>query len=74
MKKTTSLIPIIILLALLLSACGSSVERTLDSGNKAFSEQAYEQALDTYTQAIEMAPALAEPVYNLANTSLARGD
>ena len=68
MKKTTLLIPIIILLALSLSACGSSVERTLDSGNKSFSEQAYDQALETYTRAMEMAPTLAEPVYNLANT------
>lgn len=68
MKKTTLLIPIIILLALSLSACGSSVERTLDSGNKSFSEQAYDQALETYTQAMELAPTLAEPVYNLANT------
>lgn len=68
MKKTTLLIPIIILLALSLSACGSSVERTLDSGNKSFSEQAYDQALETYTRAMELAPTLAEPVYNLANT------
>jgi len=68
MKKTTLFIPIMILLAFSLSACGSSVERTLDNGNQAFGEQAYEQALETYAQAIEMAPTLAEPVYNLANT------
>ena len=55
MKKSFLLIPILIILALSLSACGSSVERTLDSGNKAFGEQAYEQALEIYAQAMEMA-------------------
>ena len=68
MKKSFLFIPILIVLALSLSACGSPVERTLDSGNKSFSEQAYEKALETYAQAMEMAPTLAEPVYNLANT------
>jgi Ca-activated chloride channel family protein len=68
MKKTVLLIPIMTLLILSLSACGSSVERTLESGNQAFSEQAYEQALETYAHAMEMAPTMAEPVYNLANT------
>jgi tetratricopeptide (TPR) repeat protein len=68
MKKSIIFIPLWILLVLSLSSCGSSVERTLDSGNKAFGEQAYEQAIEIYTQAMEMAPTLAEPVYNLANT------
>ena len=67
MKKTFLFIPILILFALSVSACGSSVERTLDSGNKAFNEQAYDQALMNYSQAMEMAPTLAEPIYNLAN-------
>ena len=68
MKKSFLLIPILIFITLSLSACGSSVERTLDSGNKAFGEGAYEQAIETYSRVMEMAPTLAEPVYNLANT------
>ena len=68
MNKRFLLPPFIILMALSLSACGSSVERTLESGNQAFSEGAFEDALVDYSEAMEMAPSLAEPAYNLANT------
>ncbi len=68
MKKYYIILPIFILAALALSACGSSVERTLDSGNQAYVEQDYQQAMEKYGQAMEMDPELGEPTYNLANT------
>ena len=68
MKKYYIILPIFILAALALSACGSSVERTLDSGNQAYAEQDYQQAMEKYGQAMEMDPELGEPTYNLANT------
>jgi Ca-activated chloride channel family protein len=68
MKKYYLILPIFILAALALSACGSSVEKTLDSGNQAFVEQDYQQAMEKYAQAMEMDPELGEPTYNLANT------
>jgi len=68
MKKYYIILPIFILAALAMSACGSSVERTLDSGNQAFVEQDYQQAMEKYGQAMEMDPELGEPTYNLANT------
>jgi hypothetical protein len=68
MKKYYIILPIFILAVLALSACGSSVERTLDIGNQAFVEQDYQQAMEKYGQAMEMDPELGEPTYNLANT------
>ena len=68
MKKYYLILPIFILAALALSACGSSVEQTLDSGNQAYVEQDYQQAMEKYAQAMEMDPELGEPTYNLANT------
>jgi tetratricopeptide (TPR) repeat protein len=68
MKKYYIILPIFILAALAMSACGSSVERTLDSGNQAYVEQDYQQAIEKYAQAMEMDPELGEPTYNLANT------
>jgi Ca-activated chloride channel family protein len=68
MNKYYIILPIFILAALALSACGSSVERTLDSGNQAYVEQDYQQAMKKYGQAMEMDPELGEPTYNLANT------
>ena len=68
MKKYYIILPIFILAALAMSACGSSVERTLDSGNQAYLEQDYQQAMEKYGQAMEMDPKLGEPTYNLANT------
>ena len=68
MNKYYIILPIFILAALALSACGSSVERTLDSGNQAYVEQDYQQAMEKYGQAMEMDPELGEPTYNLANT------
>ena len=68
MKKQYILLPIFILAALALSACGSSVERTLDNGNQAFLEEDYQKAMEKYGQAMEMSPEMGEPSYNLANT------
>lgn len=68
MKKQYIILPIFILAALALSACGSSIERTLDSGNQAFLEADYQKALEKYGQAMEMSPEMGEPSYNLANT------
>jgi tetratricopeptide (TPR) repeat protein len=68
MKKYYIILPIFILAALAMSACGSSVERTLDSGNQAYVEQDYQQAMEKYAQAMEMDPEIGEPTYNLANT------
>ena len=68
MKKYYIILPILLLTALAMSACGSSVERTLDSGNQAYVEQDYQQAMEKYGQAMEMDPELGEPTYNLANT------
>ena len=67
MKRQLTLIPLIILLALALSACGVSAERTLDKGNQSFEEEAYQDAMISYSQVIEKEPTLAEPFYNLAN-------
>lgn len=68
MKKRTILLSILILLVLSLSACGSSVELILHEGNSAYARGDYESALVEYSQAREISPWLAEPVYNLANT------
>jgi len=68
MNKKYLIFPLSILIALVMSACGASVERTVDNGNQAFIEEAYQEALALYSKAIELSPDLAEPVYNLANT------
>ncbi len=68
MKKTLLFTLTLILFSLSLSACGSSLEHTLANGNESFNEQNYDQAIETYSQTMDMAPKLAEPIYNLANT------
>lgn len=54
-------------LALLLTACSPSAARLTADGNEAFAKQAYEEALQAYSQAQAKSPELAEPYYNAAN-------
>jgi Ca-activated chloride channel family protein len=68
MKKTWLFIPILLLAALALTACGQSAEKLNNDGNEAFANQDYQGALTAYHQAQEDAPELAEPHYNEANT------
>ena len=68
MKRLLVLIPLLLLVALALSGCGSSAERLNNDGNEAFAEQDYEGAMTAYHQAGEESPDLAEPHYNAANT------
>lgn len=68
MKKTWRFIPVLLLAALALTACGQSAEQLNNDGNQAFANQDYEGALAAYHQAQEDAPELAEPHYNEANT------
>jgi Ca-activated chloride channel family protein len=62
------MIPVLILVALFLGACGQSAEKLNNVGNEAFENQEYESALMAYHQAGEDSPELAEPHYNAANT------
>ena len=66
MKKLV--IPIMILLALALAACGQSAEKLNNTGNEAFENQEYEAALTAYHRAVEDSPEMAEPHYNAANS------
>ena len=61
-------LPIALILVLTLTACGSSAERLVNDGNKAFEQQNYPAALTDYQQAQAESPELAEPHYNAANT------
>ena len=66
MKKLV--IPVMILLALALAACGQSAEKLNKTGNEAFENQEYEAALTAYHRAVEDSPEMAEPHYNAANS------
>jgi Ca-activated chloride channel family protein len=68
MKKLRNLVPVLLLLAVVLSACGQSPEKLNSTGNDAFDVQDYEGALTAYNQALDDSPELAEPHYNAANT------
>ena len=68
MKKTWRFIPVLLLAALALAACGRSAGKLNNEGNEAFANQDYQGALAAYHQAQEDAPELAEPHYNEANT------
>ena len=63
MKKLV--VPIMILMALALAACGQSPERLNNNGNEAFLNGEYETALAAYQQAGADSPELAEPAYRL---------
>jgi len=58
----------------LLAACAPEVVQRNDQGNKAFAEEAYEQALDAYRLAQVAEPDRPEPYYNAANAHNRMGD
>ena len=60
-------------LALLATACSPSAAKLTGTGNEAFAQQAYEEALRSYQQAQAESPALAEPYYNAANVLYREG-
>jgi tetratricopeptide (TPR) repeat protein len=61
-------IPALILVTLVLGACGQSAGQLNNAGNQAFENQEYDAAMVAYNQAGQESPELAEPHYNLANT------
>jgi len=66
--------PIVLTLALALTACGASAEKLNNSGNEAFSNQDYETALAAYQEAQSESPELAEPHFNAANVHYRQED
>lgn len=64
----------LLLMSLLVSACGTSVEKWNKQGNEAFSKQMYEEALRAYQAAEIENPELGEPYYNAANTLYRQGN
>ena len=63
----------ILVLALLVTACGGSTERRIEEGNQAFQDEAYLIALQAYKDAEAQSPDLAEPHYNAANALYKEG-
>ena len=57
----------LVLFALILAACTSEAQ-LLQEGNESFADGAYDEAAQAYVEAQQVAPELAEPVYNQANT------
>ena len=53
--------------ALLAGACSASAPKLTDAGNEAFTQEAYDEALQAYQEAQVKSPELAEPYYNAAN-------
>ena len=74
MKPRNILFFLILILALLTTACRASAEKLNKEGNQAFSEQVYQQALEAYQSAQIESPELAEPYYNAANAYYRQGD
>jgi len=70
MKKV---LPLVLLSAFALAACGPSAEKLTNQGNEAFYNQDYQGALTAYQQAQEDSPELAEPHYNAANAHYRQG-
>ena len=64
----------ILSMTLLLAACSQSAPKLTDTGNDAFTQQAYDDALQAYNQAQVKSPELAEPYYNAANTLYRQGN
>jgi hypothetical protein len=64
---------IVTALALLLTACSPSAARLTADGNDAFAQQAYDEALQAYSEAQAKSPELAEPYYNAANALYREG-
>jgi tetratricopeptide (TPR) repeat protein len=74
MKPRSILFFLILILALLTTACSASAEKLNKEGNQAFSKQVYQQALEAYQSAQIESPELAEPYYNAANAYYRQGD
>jgi tetratricopeptide (TPR) repeat protein len=71
MKK---LLPLVLVSAFALAACGPSAEKLTNQGNEAFYTEDYAGALAAYQQAQEDSPELAEPHYNAANAHYRQGE
>ena len=65
---------VVVLAVLLTAACGRAGPQLIEAGNRAFEEQDYEAAAQSYQQAREEAPDLAEPRYNEANAHYRNGE
>ena len=64
----------VIISAVLLSACGTSAASYNNEGNDAFETEQYGEALNSYTLAKQEDPALAEPYYNAGNALHRQGE
>ena len=73
MKKTLIILAMITS-ALLVGACSASAPKLTDAGNEAFTQEAYDEALQAYQEAQVKSPELAEPYYNAANTLYRQGN
>lgn len=73
MKKTL-LILAMLTSALLAGACSASAPKLTDAGNAAFTQEAYDEALQAYQEAQVKSPELAEPYYNAANALYRQGN
>ena len=74
MNKKSTLLILLLLLSLVLVACGGSPEAKLTKeGNDEFYQQAYDEAWALYQSAQMESPELAEPYYNAANALYKQG-
>ncbi len=62
-----NLFALLVIVPFVLTACSSEAQ-LLQEGNQSFTNGAYDEAAQAYTEAQQVAPELAEPVYNQANT------
>jgi len=72
-SRRFSLIALLALTGVIMTACGSPAEKLNQEGNEAFAKQAYEEALAAYQTAQIEAPEMAEPYYNAANSLYRQG-
>jgi Ca-activated chloride channel family protein len=70
MKK---LLPLVLVSAFALAACGLSAQKLNNQGNEAFYNQDFDGALAAYQEAQADSPELAEPHYNAANAHYRQG-
>ena len=70
MKK---FLPLVLVSAFALAACGPSAQKLNNQGNEAFYNQDFEGALTAYQEAQADSPELAEPHYNAANSHYRQG-
>ena len=73
-KRIATVLAIMFVGLIALTACGPSVEKLNQAGNESFAQQAYEEALASYQSAQIENPELVEPHYNAANTLYRAGD